>query len=97
MSNTDCVHNVRIEPGSLVAKIIEQDKVDINSAHHQSVAHTGDRLRVSGRTGEGVAEFLEHVDPDQWIIGVQGHIEVEYGNPGLRRIFKAFADKIRGK
>ncbi len=88
-------HVVHIEPGSRVADIVQSTDVVMNTGHHQAVATTGFGLRVSGRTPEGVAEFVEHVEPGYFCLGVQGHPEAQ--DDGVsRRLFDAFAIAVRG-
>jgi putative glutamine amidotransferase len=90
-------HKVQLEPNSFISKILGKTEIDINSAHHQAVDSSGNKLKISGRTEAGIVEFIEHLDQDQWVLGVQGHIEVEYHNQNLNNIFKAYAERVREK
>ncbi len=88
-------HPVRLDRHSRVARLLEASEVMLNTGHHQAVASTGGELRVSGRSPEGVAEFLEHTDGGFFCIGVQGHPEAQ-DDDVARRLFDGFARAVRG-
>jgi putative glutamine amidotransferase len=69
----DAVHDVRLEPGSALARIVGVDVVGVNSMHHQAAAGLGDGLRAVGWTADGVVEAVEV--PGRPVIGVQWHPE----------------------
>jgi putative glutamine amidotransferase len=68
------LHNIEIEPDSLLARVMGTLSVPVNSYHHQSVGRIGDGLRVNCRASDGVIEGLEAVD-GRPILGVQFHPE----------------------
>lgn len=68
-------HEVRVEPGSLLARICGEGPVPANSTHHQAVRRLGVGLRVSGRTPDGVIEAVEGTD-GAFVLGVQWHPEL---------------------
>jgi putative glutamine amidotransferase len=53
------VHDVPLEPGSLLQKVMGADVVRCSCHHHQAVAEVGDGLRVSARDHDGIVEGLE--------------------------------------
>jgi putative glutamine amidotransferase len=66
-------HTVRYAPGSLIAKIMDED-TDVNAYHHQGVADPG-RLTPTAWAADGVIEAVE--DPARrFVLGVQWHPEV---------------------
>jgi len=81
-------HAVVLERESMLGRLLGV-RIVMNTGHHQAVASVGSSLRVTGRTGDGVAEFLEHRDPRRFCVGVQGHPEV--GGPVADALFSAFA------
>lgn len=86
-------HTVTITSGTLLAEAyaagIDQ-KIMVNSFHHQAVDATGDILRVSATAPDGTIEGIESANHRQ-IIGVQWHPEQmgEDGQPVFRWIVGA--------
>ncbi|HZQ21740.1 MAG TPA: gamma-glutamyl-gamma-aminobutyrate hydrolase family protein [Terriglobales bacterium] len=84
-------HKVAVEPGSVLARIVGNDRVamdappagdvtvrevPVNSSHHQCADVPGEGLRVSARcTADGIVEGLEGTDPDHFVVAVQWHPE----------------------
>lgn len=69
------------------------DRVDVNSYHHQAVAHLGDGLVVAARAADGVVEAVE--DPLRPVVGVQWHPEWLPGRPSLFEWVVAAASAAR--
>lgn len=55
-------HTVRIEPGSLLADIIEPDRIRVWSNHHQAVKDLAEGFKVIARSEDGVVEALERTE-----------------------------------
>ena len=55
-------HEVRIEPGSSLAKILGAERASVWSNHHQAVKDVGKNLRVIAHSEDGVIEALERID-----------------------------------
>ena len=53
------VHEVRLTPGSLLAKIAGGHRLGVNSTHHQAVARVAAPLRVAAVSSDGIIEGLE--------------------------------------
>ena len=86
-------HAVRVEPGTLLARIVGTGAMQVNSSHHQAVRDPG-RGRVNALAGDGVVEGIE--DPAaRFCLGVQWH--PEFGiDPGDRRLFQALVSAALG-
>jgi putative glutamine amidotransferase len=69
----EAVHDVRLEAGSALARIVGVDVVGVNSMHHQAAARLGDGLRAVGWSPDDVVEAVEV--PDRPVMGVQWHPE----------------------
>lgn len=69
-----CSHTVMVDEGSLLADIMGEGKLYVNSFHHQAVRDAGDRLRVVARASDGVIEAVESTEHKS-ILGVQWHPE----------------------
>ena len=67
-------HKVYIKSNTLLHKIIEEDKIDVNSAHHQAVDKLGHGLITSGKSKDGIIESIESLN-HKWCIGTQWHPE----------------------
>ena len=67
-------HEVKITKNSKLFKIIQSDKIKVNSAHHQSVKNTGENFIASAFALDNVVEAIEHTK-HSWCIGLQWHPE----------------------
>src|SRR5437870_360516 len=55
-------HDVEIEPGTRLGKLLGGDRAPVKSHHHQGFGKLGEGLRVSAHANDGTIEALE--DPD---------------------------------
>jgi gamma-glutamyl-gamma-aminobutyrate hydrolase PuuD len=80
-------HDVKLDPGSLIAKAAGADLISVSSHHHQAVDCVGDGLAVVGRAPDGLIEALELANANSWLVAVQWHPEdtaaVDASNQGL--------------
>ena len=67
-------HTVTVEPDSTLYDIYKEDKLFVNSFHHQAVSDPGERFRVTGRSSDGIIESMESCEFKS-ILGVQWHPE----------------------
>jgi len=56
---SEVVHDVRLTPGSLLAKITGRQRLGVNSTHHQAVARVAVPLQVAAVSRDGIVEGLE--------------------------------------
>ncbi len=73
------VHEVDIEPGSLLARLTGTTHLGVNSSHHQAAGRVAGPLKVTARSADGVVEGLE-VGPGArdrmpFLLAVQFHPE----------------------
>ncbi|MDX6581080.1 MAG: putative glutamine amidotransferase [Solirubrobacterales bacterium] len=68
-------HGVRLEPGSLAARVVGSQRVSVRSHHHQGIDRLGDGLRATGWADPG--EAIEAIEaPDRrWALGILWHAE----------------------
>ncbi|MGH3521077.1 MAG: gamma-glutamyl-gamma-aminobutyrate hydrolase family protein [Haloechinothrix sp.] len=66
-------HQVRLEPGSLVAHVMGATTLSVSSYHHQAVGRVGRGLSVVGRASDGCVEALQHAGAP--VLAVQWHPE----------------------
>jgi len=67
------LHDIRVDPGSRLAKALGGEHLVGASYHHQAVDRLGTDLDVVGRAPDGVIEAMEH--RRGWFVGVQWHPE----------------------
>jgi putative glutamine amidotransferase len=90
MPRTALTHCVTLEAGSQIERILGTHQFSVNSLHHQAVKKPGQGVRISGRSEDGIAEFLE-MPAKRFVIGIQGHPEELYSTvPIFARLFQAF-------
>jgi len=89
-------HSVRVEPGTLLARLAGRETIRVNSAHHQAVGRVPPPLVVCGRSPDGVIEAIEHPGA-RFLLGVEWHPE-RGGDvwPESSTIWRAFVDACRG-
>jgi len=81
-------HEVRVEAGSLLHRIVGGLRLRVNSSHHQGVDRLGRGLLACAWSEDGLVEALE--DPARrFCLSVQWHPEDMPGDPLQRRIFEA--------
>ncbi len=92
LEGTERRHAVTPEPTSYLAAITKSGDLSCSSHHHQGVERVGDRLRVAGRSPDGLVEAIEldvgpTVDPtvEPWVIGVQWHPEETAANDAAQQ------------
>jgi putative glutamine amidotransferase len=92
-------HQVRIEPGSLLARTLEwpaASGMPVNSSHHQAADVIGDGLKVSAICREdGIIEAIEGVDDSHYVLAVQWHPERSVGRDSTSlKLFLAYVDAV---
>ncbi len=71
---TEPFHSVDIIPGTVLHSVVGEDSIMVNSMHHQAVKNIPDCFTISAKSGDGLAEALEHKTA-KCFIGVQWHPE----------------------
>ncbi len=71
-------HEVEMEAGTLLAHIVGEVSVSVNSFHIQAVEHLGLGLQVNARSKDGLIEGLE--DAEGRLLGLQFHPEALPGS-----------------
>jgi putative glutamine amidotransferase len=94
---TERVHDVQIDPRSMLSGIVGATAISTNSSHHQAVNRVAPSLTAVARSDDGIVEALEPLDPAWWLVAVQWHPEELTATPEDwdRRLFAAFADAVR--
>ncbi len=84
-------HEVEVDGGSKVAKILGTDELKVNSYHHQAIKELASGLVTVAYASDGVIEAVESSDQSKrWLIGVQWHAEaMRDAGPEHRNLFEA--------
>jgi len=81
-------HEIRVEPDSMLGRVVDSERVTVNSYHHQAVRKLGRGLRAVAHAEDGVIEAIELNGPD-FVMGVQWHAECMEA-PEQRALFETF-------
>jgi len=69
------VHPVRVEAGSLLARLVGAESIEVGSTHHQAVRDAGRGMRTAACAPDDVIEAVEDVSPGRFFLGVEWHPE----------------------
>ena len=89
------VHEVELEPDSMLAATFGRRRISVNSSHHQAVDKVAEPLRVTGRSPDGVVEVMELRPEDSgllpYLLSVQFHPErLVHRHPEFVELFRGF-------
>jgi len=89
-------HSVKMAPGSLLARVLGSEELQVNSLHHQAVKALGEKLAAVAYAPDGIIEGIEITDPNRFVLGVQWHPEELLSwDPAARNLFSAFISASR--
>ena len=71
---SELTHSVKLVEDSTLYNIYGQERLLVNSFHHQAVKEAGEKLRVVAKSSDGIVEAIESSEYKS-IIGVQWHPE----------------------
>jgi putative glutamine amidotransferase len=85
------VHQVKLEEGTLVAEILREPLLRVNSLHHQGLKDIPSLLRIAGYAPDGLVEAIELPD-HPFGMSVQWHPEWLTDQEPTRNLFKKFVE-----
>jgi putative glutamine amidotransferase len=89
-------HEVRIEPGGVLAGLVGEGVQRVNSLHQQGIAQLAPALRVEARAPDGLVEAVSVEGARSFAVGVQWHPEWRYRESRLSSVlFAAFGAAVR--
>lgn len=89
-------HSVAVEPGGVLARVLDRSRFDVNSLHAQAVNRLADGLRVEARAPDGVIEAFAHPGAPGFNLCVQWHPEwLAQDNPVSMQLLAAFGAACR--
>ncbi len=68
------IHEVEVEPDSLLARTLGTPHLEVNSLHHQAIRDLGGELRAVARSSDGLVEGVE-LPSHEFVLGIQCHPE----------------------
>ena len=96
IDDTESLHDVRVEAGTLLHDATGAATLACSSHHHQGVDRVGDGLRVAGRSDDGLVEGIE-LPGEAWLLGVQWHPEdTAAEDPAQQRLFGELVRRASG-
>ncbi|MBM3557700.1 MAG: gamma-glutamyl-gamma-aminobutyrate hydrolase family protein [Alphaproteobacteria bacterium] len=91
-------HPVEVTPGGVLAKLVGEGRIKVNSLHGQGVDRVGEGLAVEARAEDGTVEALSVKSARRFALGVQWHAEWRpLSNPVSTALFRAFGSACRDR
>ena len=85
------IHEVNIESGTIISRILESTVVQVNSLHHQGISKLAPGLVAAGHAPDGLIEAVE-MPEHLFCIAVQWHPEWLVAHKPMRALFEAFVE-----
>lgn len=96
VNGKDSKHTIEIESDSILFRLVSENVVEVNSAHHQALDVIGDGFVVTARSSDGIVEAIENPSR-QFMIGVQYHPERMLSSAEFkehrRKLFETFIEQ----
>ena len=87
-------HTIDVDPGSELGRAVGDQRISVNSLHHQAIDKLAPGLVQTATGDDGTVEAVE--TDDGLIVAVQCHPEELTGDlPWARRLFERFVDRAR--
>lgn len=84
-------HDVLVQPGGVLAEVLDESTVRVNSVHGQGVNRLAKGLRIEALAPDGLVEAFSVAKASGFNLSVQWHPEWQAAtNPVSTRLFKAF-------
>ncbi len=95
---TGYLHDIDIVRGTLLHRLLNADRIGVNSLHHQCVKKLADGLIADAYAPEGFPEGFESADDSQFILGLEWHPELtlDYDEYSFK-LFAAFMDAVKAR
>jgi putative glutamine amidotransferase len=72
-------HPIRVQPNSRLASLLGDDRLEVNSYHHQAVQDLAPALEAVAWAADGITEGVE-MPSARFVIGVQWHPELMFAS-----------------
>ena len=88
------VHTVDVKPDTILARVVGQENIPVNSRHHQAVDRLGPGVLATGLSEDHITEAIEY-PARRFVLGIQWHPEDRIDISATdRAIFEAFAKEV---
>jgi len=88
-------HAIRIQPGTLLHRIVRREYLEVNTTHHQSIKRLGKGLVINAMAEDGLIEGVESLG-HSFVLGVQWHPEAMHRKlVAQQSIFRSFVASCR--
>ncbi|CAM3310558.1 gamma-glutamyl-gamma-aminobutyrate hydrolase family protein [Rhodothermus bifroesti] len=92
---TALLHEVTVQPNSRLAALLKQQRLAVNSLHHQAIDQLAPTLVATAHADDGLIEAVE-VPTCRFVLGVQWHPEeLAPTRPDMHQLFAAFVEACR--
>ena len=89
---------IHIQPGGVLANLVEEDTIMVNTLHGQGIDQPADCLRIEALAEDGTIEAVSVRSAASFAVGVQWHAEFEpESHPLYRALFAAFGDAAHAR
>ncbi len=89
-------HDVRLVQGGVIAQLLGQETIRVNSLHGQGILDLGERVVVEGVAEDGTIEAIRIAEAPAFALGVQWHAEYDpQSNPINRSLFRSFGQAVK--
>ena len=88
-------HFVKVLEGSLLHEIVGQDKLYVNSYHHQGLNKLADNIRKMAETEEDKLVEAIYVEDKNFVMGIQWHPEMMYDKEIMQKIVERFVESCK--
>jgi putative glutamine amidotransferase len=89
-----CDHSVRLEAGSLAARVVGAEATQVKSAHHQAIDELGEGVVATGWADDGVIEAIDLPDRS-FAVGVLWHPEEDERSRVVGALVTAARDRMK--
>lgn len=91
-------HAIKLAQSSLLLLLASEERVFVNSHHHQAVEKVGRDLVATAWASDGLIEAVEDTRPDRFALGVQWHPELGWEKDRLSQaLFERFIAATKEK
>jgi putative glutamine amidotransferase len=87
-------HGVRIEPGSLAARVVGDERTEVKSAHHQGLDELGEGVVASGYADDGIVEAID-LPGQSFALGVLWHPEEDEQSRVVGSLVNEARDRVK--
>ena len=91
------MHNVKIDQNSILNKIVNNDKIEVASTHHQGIRDLGSHLIPVAWSDDGLIEAIEDSKSPNSFLAVQWHPELMPNNIDQKKLFSWLTSEAKNR